>query len=132
MNPALWTDAEKAKLQSLWERGIRNYVRLGREIGRSPKSVEGQRIRMGLKVDNPPRQSPAPRKTERYFNPAPLEDGELLLRKRAARSASQNLADAILAAFPYGTGELPSVAKSTYNWQRRRQPTLVSNGSSMT
>lgn len=129
MNPTLWTDAEKAKLQAFWERGIRNYVRLAREIGRSPKSVEGQRIRMGLKVDTLPRQSPAPRKAERYFNPEPLHDGEYILRKKAANNASQNLADAILAAFPYGTGELPSVANSQF--KRMPPPTLISRGEAM-
>lgn len=53
------------------------------------------------------------------------------VRNKAAAMSSDALSSAILAAFPYGTGERPSVAKSTYDWQRRRQPTLVSNGSSM-
>lgn len=52
-------------------------------------------------------------------------------RRVAARYGSEELRNAILAVFPYGYGELPSVAKSTYEWRRHRQPTLVSNGSSM-
>lgn len=31
----------------------------------------------------------------------------------------------------FRAAERPSVAKSTYEWRRHRQPTLISNGSSM-
>ena len=60
-----------------------------------------------------------------------LEPNDEALRNKAAAMSSDALSSAILAAFPYGTGELPSVAKSTYEWRRHRQPTLISNGSSM-
>lgn len=52
-------------------------------------------------------------------------------RRQASMYGSMELRKAILAVFPYGHGERPSVAKSTYDWQRHRRPTLISNGSSM-
>lgn len=51
-------------------------------------------------------------------------------RRLASRYGSEELRSAILAAFPYGTGELPSVANSQF--KRQPPPTLMSRGESMT
>ena len=51
-------------------------------------------------------------------------------RRLASRYGSEELRNAILAAFPYGTGERPSVANSKIN--RLPPPTLTSRGEAMT
>lgn len=50
--------------------------------------------------------------------------------EKMASIGSRNLKDAILAAFPYGTGEVRSVANSQF--KRLPPPTLTSNGRAMT
>lgn len=131
MNPDKWTDAEKQALRTLWDQGERGDAALAARLGRTMHGVRTQRRRLGLVLHRHVMTLAPPPRNSRYYSPSPMEDGELLLRRKASKHASRNLADAILAVFPYGHGELPSVAKSTYEWRRHRQPTLISNGSSM-
>lgn len=128
MRSDTWTAAEVRALRDLWDQGIRDDAVLSEKIGRTIHAVKTRRRRLGM-VRYEHVMATQPR-TARYFSPAPLEDGEMLLRKKASRRASQNLADAILAVFPYGHGELPSVANSQF--KRQPPPSLVSRGESMT
>jgi hypothetical protein len=57
------------------------------------------------------------------------EPNDEALRNKAAAMSSDALSSAILAAFPYGTGELPSVANSQF--KRMPPPTLISRGEAM-
>ena len=57
------------------------------------------------------------------------ESNDEALRNKAAAMSSDALSSAILAAFPYGTGELPSVANSQF--KRMPPPTLISRGEAM-
>lgn len=51
------------------------------------------------------------------------------VRNKAAAMSSDALSSAILAVFPYGHGELPSVANSQF--KRMPPPTLISRGEAM-
>ena len=61
---------------------------------------------------------------------ARVERNDEALRNKAAAMSSDALSSAILAVFPYGHGERPSVANSKIN--RLPPPTLTSRGEAMT
>lgn len=130
MRSDTWTAAEVQTLCDLWDAGIRDDAVLSEKIGRTEHAVKTRRRRLGMVRYEHVITAQTRTSRQRYFSTTPIEDGEMLMRKKASRRASKSLADAILAAFPYGTGELPSVATNTF--KRQPPPSLVSRGESMT